>query len=110
VDAVIGPWVAQHTKREVMDTLGRAGVPAGAVFDTDELLNDPFLRERGMFATVNHPKRGEVTMPGWPVKMSDSCVPIEAAPLLGQDNAAIYGELLGRTPDQLEALRREEVI
>jgi formyl-CoA transferase len=110
VDAVIGPWVAQHTKREVMDTLGRAGVPAGAVFDTDELLNDPFLRERGMFATVNHPKRGEVTMPGWPVKMSDSCVPIEAAPLLGQDNAAIYAELLGRTPDQLEALRREGVI
>jgi formyl-CoA transferase len=110
VDAVIGPWVAQHTKREVMDTLGRAGVPAGAVFDTDELLNDPFLRERGMFATVDHPKRGAVTMPGWPVKMSDSCVPVVAAPLLGQDNSSIYGELLGCTPDQLEALRREEVI
>ncbi|MBV9359132.1 MAG: CoA transferase, partial [Chloroflexi bacterium] len=110
VDAVIGPWVARHTKREVMDTLGRAGVPAGAVFDTDELLHDTFLRERGMFATVDHPKRGEVTMPGWPVKMSDSCVPVVAAPLLGQDNASIYGELLGCTPDQLEALRREEVI
>ncbi len=110
VDAVIGPWVAQHTKREVMDILGRAGVPAGAVFDTDELLNDPFLRQRGMFATVDHPKRGEVTMPGWPVKMSDSCVPVVAAPLLGQDNAAIYGELLGCSTDQLEALRRQEVI
>ncbi len=93
-----------------METLGSAGMPAGAVFDTDELINDPFLRERGMFATVDHPKRGEVTMPGWPVKMSDSCVPVVAAPLLGQDNASIYGELLGYTADQLEALRREEVI
>jgi formyl-CoA transferase len=110
VDETLKPWIAQRTKREVMDTLGQAGIPAGAVFDTDELINDPFLRERGMFSTVDHPKRGPVTLPGWPVKMSDSAVPMASAPLLGQDNAQVYGELLGCTPDQLDALRAEEVI
>jgi formyl-CoA transferase len=110
VDEVLQPWVAQRTKREVMETLGRAGIPAGAVFDTEELMNDPFLRERGMFATVQHPVRGEVTLPGWPVKMSDSCVPVKAAPLLGQDNAQIYGDLLGLAPEQIEALHSEEAI
>jgi formyl-CoA transferase len=93
-----------------MEALGQAGIPAGAVFDTDELLNDPFLRRRGMFSTIDHPKRGPVTLPGWPVKMSDSNVPMASAPLLGQDNAQVYGELLGCTPEQLEALRAEEVI
>jgi formyl-CoA transferase len=93
-----------------METLGKAGIPAGAVFDTNELINDPYLRERGMFPTVQHPARGPVTMPGWPVKMSDSCVPVTAAPLLGQDNASLYGQLLGYSPEQLDALRAEEVI
>ena len=110
VDAVLMPWVAQRTKCEVMETLGNAGIPAGAVFDTNELINDPFLRTRGMFCTVDHPVRGKVTMPGWPVKMSASHVPVVAAPLLGQDNQQVYTELLGCTPEQLEALHAEEVI
>jgi formyl-CoA transferase len=110
VDAILSPWVAQRSKRDVMETLGRAGIPAGAVYGTDELINDPFLQERGMFPTITHPVRGEVRMPGWPVKMSDSCVPVASAPLLGQDNLHVYGQLLGVTPDQLEALKAEEVI
>ena len=109
VDEIIKPWVADRTKREVMETLGKAGIPAGAVFGTDELIDDPFLRDDGMFPEVNHPVRGTLRMPGWPVKMSDSFVPAAAAPLLGQDNAQIYGEL-GYTPPQLEALHSEEVI
>jgi len=110
VDALLRPWFAERTKREVMETLGHAGVPAGAVFDTDELSHDPFLRKRGMFATVNHPTRGDFTMPGWPVKMSDSQVPVTAAPLLGQHNEEVYGELLGYKPDKVKKLRKEQVI
>jgi formyl-CoA transferase len=110
VDAVIAPWVAERSKREVMEILGKAGVPAGAVYDTSELINDPFLQERGMFPTINHPVRGEMKMPGWPVKMSDSCVPVASAPLLGQDNMHVYGQLLGYTPEQLNVLKTQEVI
>jgi formyl-CoA transferase len=110
LDAVLKPWIAERTKHEVMETLGKAGIPAGAVFDTNELINDEFLRKDGMFGTVDHPVRGKVTMPAWPVKMSDSKVPLQSAPLLGQDNTQIYAELLGCTPEQLEALRAEEVI
>jgi formyl-CoA transferase len=110
VDAIILDWTRTRTKLEVMETLGRAGVPAGAVFDTDELLHDPFLRERGMFATVQHPVRGAFTMPGWPVKMSESRVPLKSAPLLGQDNEAVYEEVLGCTPEQVAELRQARII
>jgi formyl-CoA transferase len=110
LDEVIKPWIAARSKVEVMETLGRAGVPAGAVFDTNELLNDPFLRERGMFATVDHPVRGEVTMPGWPVHMSDSHVPLSAAPLLGQHTDEVFSNLLGCTTEQLDALRADKAI
>jgi formyl-CoA transferase len=110
VDAMIGEWTARFDKRTVMTTLGDAGVPAGAVFDTQELSSDPHLRRRGTFVTVKHPVRGDFTMPGWPVQMSDSKVPITAAPLLGAHNIDIYGGLLGLTADELTALRGAKAI
>ena len=110
VDEVIKPWIAERDKREVMETLGRAGIPAGAVFDTMELSQDPNMREREIFVTVQHPVRGAFTMPGWPVKMSASYVPITAAPLLGADNEDVYGAWLNYTPDRLAALKAEEAI
>src|SRR5207302_10079786 len=72
VDEILKPWVAERTKLEVMETLGSAGIPAGAVFDTDELMNDSFLRERGLFFNVDHPVRGKVSMNGWQVKMTET--------------------------------------
>ena len=101
VDALITEWTLQRDKVDVMETLGHAGVPAGAVFDTNELINDPFLRKRGMFTTVTHPVRGEVTIPGWPVKMSDSHVPVVTSPLLGQHTEEILREWLGRVPAEV---------
>ncbi len=110
VDAVIEPWVAARPKREVMETLGKAGVPAGAVLDTLELSQDPDMREREIFVTVQHPDRGAVTLPGWPVKMTASHVPVAAAPLLGADNEEVYGAWLSYSPEDLAELRQEGVV
>lgn len=110
VDALISAWTLQRDKVEVMETFGHAGVPAGAVFDTNELINDPFLRKRGMFTTVDHPVRGEVTMPGWPVKMSDSEVAIVASPLLGQHNEDVLGEWLGYDAGRVQELEAANAI
>ncbi len=110
VDDILEPWIAKRDKREVMETLGTAGVPAGAVFDTLELSEDPTMREREVFVTVHHPVRGAVTIPGWPVKMSASYVPVTAAPLLGADNDEVYGGWLNTSPEELSALKKDGVI
>lgn len=110
VDELVAAWTRRHTKQEVMDMLGRAGVPAGATFDTKELSEDAYLRQRGIFATVDHPQRGKFVMPAWPVKMSRSAVAVLPAPFLGQDNADVYGGLLGLPGAELDRLRQEGVI
>ena len=110
IGEVVSAWTRLRTKREAMQELGSAGIPAGAVFDTLELSEDPHLRRRGMFVTVRHPERGDFTMPGWPVRMSCSSVPITAAPLLGQHNREVYADLLGLSEPELTRLANEGVI
>ena len=92
------------------DSLIQADVPAGAVLTTAELVADPYLRKRGTFVTVEHPVRGPVLMPGFPLKMSASSVPILPAPLLGQHNEEVYAGMLGVPADELERLHQAGVI
>jgi formyl-CoA transferase len=108
--ALLNAWTSTHTKYEVMTILGDLGVPCGAVLDSLELLNDPHLRERGMIVDLEHPVRGKFSMPGCPVKLEDSPVEVRCAPLLGQHNAEVYGNLLGLKADRLAQLKEQGVI
>ena len=110
IDELITAWTSKRSKVEAMELLGNAGVPAGAVQTTAELIHDPYLREHGMFAQIDHPERGEMIIPGFPVKMSASDVKVEAAPLLGEHTDAIFTEMLGMTADELTRLRSQGVI
>jgi len=107
VDALVAEWCAQRTKVEAMETLQNAGVPAGAVLDTQELMNDPNLRQCGMFEEIEHPTRGKFHIPGWPVKMSDSRVPVKCAPLLGQHTAELLSEWLGMGEAEIKEYIKE---
>ena len=110
VDELIGDWTARRSKHEVMKILGEAGVATGAVLDSLEILSDPQLVARKMVVKMNHPARGEVTMPACPVKLEDSPVEMRCAPLLGEDNAQVYGEYLGLSSGVLAELRRDGII
>lgn len=110
INEIISAWAMQRDKYTCMKELGEAGVPASAIFDTMELYEDPSLRNQGAFVTVDHPVRGAFTMPGCPVRMSDSPIVTRPAPLLGADNDEIYGGLLGLSDEEVEALRRDAAI
>ena len=110
VDELLSAWTRQHYKREVMKKLCEAGVAAGAIFDTAELSTDPHMKKRGVFVTVQHPVRGAFTLPAFPVKMSGSHVAVECSPLLGAHTQAVYGELLGLSKEEVEALRAEKAL
>ncbi len=106
----IKAWTVQHPKFDVMERFGKAGVPCGAVFDSQDILTHPQLRERGMVATIEHPTRGSITMPGCPVQLDDSPVTVTPAPLLGQHNSEVYQDLLGLSAEEIQGLEKEGVI
>ena len=106
VDTLLSAWCQERTKTEAMDILQGAGVPAGAVLNTQEHCADPHLRKSGMFVTVEHPVRGAITMPGWCVKLSESHVPVRCAPLLGAHTGEVLSEWLGMSKQQVEEFRK----
>jgi crotonobetainyl-CoA:carnitine CoA-transferase CaiB-like acyl-CoA transferase len=75
-----------------------------------EIAQDPANQQREMIVTVDHPKRGKFTLPGWPVKMSESYVKVDRSPLLGEHNAEVYTAWLGLTASDLEDLKAQDVI
>jgi formyl-CoA transferase len=110
VDAMISAWTRRHDKHEAMQRLGAAGIPAGAVLDTAELLNDPTFEQRRIMQTVQHPAHGAFKMPAWPVRFSGEPSTVRPAPLLGQHNAEVLQDWLALTPEQVQALKAEGAI
>ena len=106
----LSAWTRQRGKYEAMKVIADAGVPCGAVLDTRDLFRDPHLLERGFVHTVEHDVLGPIKLLGWPARMADSEVPIEAAPLLGQHTDEVLGLELGISPSELSALRKSDVI
>jgi formyl-CoA transferase len=110
IDAMIEAWTEKHTKHEALEILGTAGIPVGAVLDSNEVLSDPHMKSRGMITELEHPRRGKYPMPGNPVRMSESPTTVARAPLLGEHNADVYGRLLGVNAGELEQLRKDGVV
>jgi CoA:oxalate CoA-transferase len=111
VDAILEAWTSQHPKQEVAQLLLGAGVPCAPVRELGEVILDENMHARGSLQWVDHPELGRVVLPHSPLRFEGSdLVALEASSRLGADGDAVYGEWLGRTPEQLAELRAQKVI
>jgi formyl-CoA transferase len=108
IDAIISEWTMKHDKYEAMRVIG-AAVPAGAVRDTLELMNDPNFVERGIIQSIQHPT-GPFKMAGWPVRFDGKVSAVKPAPLLGQHSAEALKDWLGMSEEQVATLRTDKII
>lgn len=110
LDAIVEGWTRQRSKYEVMEILGNAGVPCGAVQDTGEVLADPHLKARDMIVGLEDPAFGPFQTAGCPIKLSDSPVTIERPPQLGEHTEQVLSELLELSADDLARIKSEGVV
>lgn len=115
LDRLIGEWTITKAHYEAMHMLQEAGVPAGAVLNTKELLLDPHFKERGKYPMVTLPKKegmehlGRRIVPLPHFYMSKAPAQLRPTRLLGEDNDYIFRELLGMPAEEVEQLIAEGV-
>jgi benzylsuccinate CoA-transferase BbsF subunit len=103
IDQRIEAWTAERSPHEVMQTLQRVGVRAGAVQDTeDQFERDPHLKARGFFETIPHLTKGEVVAPGIPVGLTETPGRTrERGARMGEHNAHVFRDLLGLSEEEI---------
>jgi formyl-CoA transferase len=113
IDKIIGAWAAERHPADIIATLGAAGVISGPINTVAEVVTDPQLVARGMIADHYDERIGRnVKGPGVVPVLSETPGTIRNGGSLapGQHNDEVYGELLGRSVTELEALRAEGVL
>ncbi len=110
-DALIRPWLMQHTKMELLEIFQKNRIPSAPEFTAKDLVEMPHLHERGFFVEVEHPVVGKMMMPGVACEYSETPATIRTpAPLLGQHNKEVYCKRLGHSPQALAAWRKKGVV
>ncbi len=111
LDRLISEWTVQHTDYEVTDSLQKVGIAAAPTLNGDMVRDDPHLKERDILTEVNHQKIGKrlVVTPPWRFSTNHAQVS-RSAPLIGEHNGYVLGELLGMSQDEIEQLTGEQVV
>ncbi len=98
LDALIGEWTKTLTVAELEARMLEAAVPAGRIYDAEDMLADPHFAAREALVTVADAELGEVTMQGVFPKLSGTPGSVSRpAPLIvGQDGPEVLMRWLGR--------------
>jgi formyl-CoA transferase len=109
VEEIITSWTITRTKHEAMAQLSAVGVPAGAVLDTQDLIDEPSFYERGILQKMTHGER-TITMPTWPVRFDGVPTKVTSAPLLGEHTAEVLADWLGLDAAAVAQLKEDGVV
>ncbi len=111
LDAMVGGWIAEHDLEEVVTEFERAQAAVAPIYDVEQIFDDPQFRALGTLTRVPDDELGQVTMQNVLFRLSETPGAVRwAGRRLGQDNAEVYGELLGIPASDLDGLKRDGVV
>ena len=104
-------YVSEHNRDEAVELLLKAEIAVAPVYHTDDTCADPHLEAREMFTEIEHPKAGKYKAINFPFKMSKTQPEIKSpAPLLGQHNKQVICDILGKSEEYFEDLKKKGII
>lgn len=112
VNEMIAEVTSTRPSAEWIDAFLAVGVPAGPVLDLGEVFAHPQVEALGIAQPVDHPRFEDAAVVGQPLTFGHETANRgvrTAAPALGEHTDSILADL-GRTPEQIAALRSSGVV
>lgn len=111
LDEIMNEWTKDKKVDEVVELFLSVGLPAGPIFDMEQVYNDPHIMgDREMFTKINHPIVGEVEITNQGIKMSETSPYVRgSSPLLGEHNNEVY-KSFGFTEEEINMLKAQGTI
>ena len=107
LDGFLADWLRNRSSFETEQLLQKAGIPAARSRYIGELVNDEHLRERKAFREID----GKLELSPLPwLANGEWRGESFPTPAIGADNAYVFGELLGLSPDRQQELAETGVI
>ena len=101
-------WGARLSNGQIEATLRGLGLDFTLVFDGLTIARSPYFQARGDVVETEHRGIGKITAAG---RVDGLCPdPVYRPPALGEDNAAVFGGMLGLDETELKRLAEEGVI
>ena len=112
LDGLIADWTGARTAAEVTKILEANNVVVGPIYSIADIAKDPHFAARDMIQRVEDERYGDIAVPGFAPKLpeSPSAIAWLGRPSPGDDNASIFGSLLGIDDAELQRLKAEGVI
>jgi len=109
LNKLIASWTKDLTNYEVMHKLQNVGVSSGVCLNVPDLIDDPHIKERGVFIEQNHPVAGKtlVYRSPWRSALTAENPP---APCLGEHNGYVFKTLLNMSDNEITDLVDKQVI
>jgi crotonobetainyl-CoA:carnitine CoA-transferase CaiB-like acyl-CoA transferase len=107
---IIQNEIGKKDSRHWLALFEENGIPSGPILSVDEALAQPQSAARGMVATVNHHKLGEIKQTGIPVKLSETPGEIAGPPPCLSEHTDAVLESLGYSGADIQAMRVEGVV
>lgn len=111
LDRDIAAWTSSRTATDATQILQSHGVAAAPVMDAEERLADPHFQKRGLYQEIEHPSLGQEPVFNlmWGLSRTPSAIR-RHAPLLGEHNQQVFGDILGMSQIEIEALEESQVL
>lgn len=108
LDKLLGDWIATRSVEECMETMKKLGVVASPIFDMADIMADETYRERENITEIEVDGLGMVKMQNVVPKLANYAGAVwRAAPKLGEDNALVYSDFIGKAPEEIATLTQD---